>query len=178
MTESNPTPSQPAPPPAAPPPAPMATGAAPAMAMPGPRPGILTAAGIVMIVIGALITVFGLLTLLVGGILGGAASSIDFQAPGLGGFAGAAAGALIVVALVMLAIGILDIVAGANVFGGRSWARITGIVLAAILALFSLGGLGSDAGGGTAFSIVWLAANGFVIWGLASTGRWFASRTA
>lgn len=162
-----------APPPMAPPPAPMP--AMPAMAV---RPGMVTAAGIVMIVIGALITLFGLLSMLVGGILGGAASGIDFQAPGFGGFAGAAAGALIVFALILLAIGILDIVAGANVMGGRGWARITGIVLAVILALFSLSGLGSGDGTGTVFSLIWLAANAFIIWGLATSGSWFAARSS
>ena len=140
------------------------------------RPGMVTGAGIAMIVMGALITLFGLLSLLVGGILGGAAGNLDFQAPGLGGFAGAAAGALIVFALILLAIGILDIVAGANVFGGRGWARITGIVLAALLALFSLGGLSSGDGSGTLVSLVWLAANGFIIWALATSGSWFAAR--
>jgi len=142
------------------------------------RPGMVTGAGILMIVIGALITLFGLLSLLVGGILGGAAGGLDFQAPGLGSFAGAAAGALIVFAVILLAIGILNIVAGANVFGGRGWARITGIVLAVILALFSLGGLGSGDGSGTLFSLVWLAANGFIIWALATSGSWFSARSA
>jgi hypothetical protein len=139
---------------------------------------MVTGAGIVMIAIGVLITLFGLLTLLVGGILGGAASGLDFQAPGFGALAGAAAGALLVFAFILLAIGILDIVAGASVLGRRGWARITGIVLAAILALFGLGGLGSDTGGGTIFSIGWLAANAFIIWALATTGRWFVARPA
>ena len=142
------------------------------------RPGMVSGAGIVMIVIGALITLVGLLSLVVGGILGGAATGIDFQAPGLGGFAGAAAGAIIVFALILMAIGILDIVAGAKVMGGRGWARITGIVVAVLLALFSLGGLGSGDGSGTVFSLIWLAANAFIIWALATSGSWFAARSA
>lgn len=136
---------------------------------------MVTAAAIVMFVLGGLITLFGLLMLLLGGLLGGAASGMDFRAPGFGTFFGAAAGVLIVFAIILLAIGILDIVAGAGVMGGRSWARVTGIVLAVILAIFSLGGLGGN-GGSQGVSWVWLIANGFVIWALATAAGWFAAR--
>jgi len=95
--------------------------------------------------------------------------------------AGAVAGVIIVVALILLAVGILDIVAGANVLGGRSWARITGIVLAVILGLLSIPGLfggGSNNGGGGIFvSLIIVAANAFIVWALATTGGWFAARS-
>ena len=105
------------------------------------RPGMVTGAGITMIVLGALIVLFGLIALIAGAFVGGAANQINNSTPGLGGMAGAFAGVIIVIAVIFLAFGILDIVAGANVLGGRSWARITGIVVAAVVGLLSLPGL-------------------------------------
>ena len=85
---------------------------------------------------------------------------------------------IIVIAVIFLAFGILDIVAGANVLGGRSWARITGIVVAAVVGLLSLPGLfnGGNSAGGPIFSLILVAANAFIIWTLATTGSWFAAR--
>lgn len=143
------------------------------------RPGTVTGAGITMIVLGALIVLFGLFALVAAAFVGGAANSINVQTPGIGGIAGAVAGVIIVFAVILLAIGILDIVAGANVLGGRSWARITGIVVAVILGLFglaSLGGGGSNNGG--IVGLIMLAANVFIVFALVTTGGWFASRTA
>ena len=174
-----------APPPAAtqpawtPPPAPPAY--AGAAAGPGmvARPGMVTGAGITMIVLGSLITLLGLFVLIAGVFVGGAANQINVSTPGFNGLAGAFAGVIIVIALIFLAFGILDIVAGANVLGGRSWARITGIVVAAIFGLLSLPGLfnGNNGGGGPIFGLILVAANAFVIWALATTGSWFAART-
>lgn len=143
-----------------------------------PRPGMVTGAGITMIVLGALIVLLGLFAVIAGVFVGGAANAINVQTPGFGNLAGAVAGVIIVFALILLAIGILDIVAGANVLGGRQWARITGIVLAVILALFGLGsvaGNGSGNGGGV-IGILMLLANIFIVWALATTGGWFAAR--
>ena len=174
-------PEQPAPDMAAAPPPPYVPPAPPAAAGPMPRPGMVTGAGIAMIVIGALIVLFGLIALIAGAFVGGAANQINIQAPGFSGMAGAVAGVIIVVALILLAVGILDIVAGANVLGGRSWARITGIVLAVILGLLSIPGLfggGSNNGGGGIFvSLIIVAANAFIVWALATTGGWFAARS-
>jgi hypothetical protein len=137
-----------------------------------------TAAGITMIVLGALGAVFGLLLLLGGVFISGAGSTFDNQAPELSGLSGAVGGVLIVLALIVVAIGILDIVAGGYVLAGRAWARITGIVVSAILAVFwALGSLGGgNRGGGIFLSLILLAANLFVIWALATTGSWFAAR--
>jgi hypothetical protein len=165
-----------------PPPSPPPSIAGPPPAATGvmQRPGMVTGAGITMIVLGALIVLFGLIALVAGAFVGGAADQINIQAPGFGGMAGAFAGVIIVFALILLGIGILDIVSGANVLGRRSWARITGIVLAAILGLLSLPGLfgGGDAnrGGGIVVSLILVAANAFIIWALATTGSWFAAR--
>ena len=143
-----------------------------------PRPGMVTGAGITMIVLGALIVVFGLFALVAAAFVGGAANSINVDAPGFGNFAGAVAGVIIVFALILLAIGILDIVGGANVLGGRQWARITGIVVAVLLGLFGLASLAGNASGngGGVIGILMLAANVFIVWALASTGGWFAAR--
>lgn len=144
-----------------------------------PRPGMVTGAGITMIVLGALIVLLGLFALIAAAFVGGAANAINVQTPGFGNIAGAVAGVIIVFALILLAMGILDIVAGANVLGGRAWARITGIVVAVILALFGLGsvaGNGSGNGGGVV-GILMLIANIFIIWALATTGGWFAARS-
>jgi len=146
-----------------------------------PRPGLVTGAAITMIVIGALILLLGLFFLIAGAFVGGAAKQLNDSTPGFGGMAGAFAGVIIVVAVILLAFGILDIVAGANVLGGRSWARITGIVVAAILGLLSLPGLfggGNNNGGGIVVSVIVVAANAFIIWALATTGGWFATRAS
>jgi len=172
-----------APPPAMAPPAsppPYVASGLPARPAVMPRPGMVTGAGITMIVLGALIVLFGLFALVAGAFVGGAANQINASTPGLGGLAGAFAGVIIVIALILLAFGILDIVAGANVLGGRSWARITGIVIAAVLALLSVPGIfggGNNGAGGPIISLILVAANAFVIWALATTGSWFAPRT-
>jgi hypothetical protein len=144
------------------------------------RPGKVTGAGVTMIVIGALIVLFGLFALIAGAFVGGAGNSLNVQTPGFSGAIGAFAGVIIVVALIFLAIGILDIVAGASVLGGRSWARITGIVLAALIGLISLPGLfgggSANGGGGIIFSLIAVVANAFIIWALATAGGWFAAR--
>lgn len=142
-----------------------------------PRPGMVTAGGVVMIVMGALAVLFGLLMLLGGVFIGGAGSEFESEIPGLTGMSGAVAGVIIVIALVILAFGILDILAGAYVIGGRGWARITGIVLAAIMGLLALTGLTSEDPSGIIITIVLVAANAFIIWALASTGSWFAARS-
>jgi hypothetical protein len=163
--------------PAASPP-PYTTPAQPPAAMAAQRPGLVTGAGVTMIVLGALIVLFGLFALIAGVFVGGAANQINIQTPGFNGFGGAVAGVIIVIALIFLAVGILEILAGANVLGGRSWARITGIVLAAMIGLLSLPGLfnGGNNGGGVVFSLIFVAANAFIIWALATTGSWFAAR--
>jgi len=181
-----PPPGDPPQPPPAPPPAGSVPGdapqgwqsyggalASPAVA-PSARPGMITAAGIIMIAVGALIVLLGLFLLLVGAVVGGATGLAESQMPGFSSFSGAVTGVLIVLAIIPLAIGILEIVAGAKVLSGRSWARITGIVLAVLLGLIGLGSLGGR--DGIAFGVAWIAANAFVVWVLATTGSWFGAR--
>jgi hypothetical protein len=165
---------QDAPPPAAPveaPPPPVAAPPAPA------RPTIVTVAGITLIVLSAFTLLIGLIMLIGVGLFAGAAGAIpDSEMPGVGGLVGAFAGAVFVFMLIVIGFGVLQLISGIKVLGGRNWARITGIVVAAISALFSLGGLGGGEDANPVFSLVLLAANGFIIWALATSGSWFASR--
>lgn len=188
MTYAPPPPGEPSSPPPAPPPAGAPPGAPPGYqsgwvqpvaAAPAFRPGLVTAAGITMIAVGAIIVLFGLIFLLFGAAIGGAASQLDTQMPGFGAMSGAVTGVVIVLAVILLAVGALDILAGAKVFSGRAWARMTGIVLAVILGLLGLGSLGGGAsdGGNVLLGLVWVAANAFIVFPLATTGSWFAARS-
>ncbi len=144
-------------------------------AAPVARPGMITGAGITLIVLGVLTLLLGLIVLLGGALFAGAASGVDSsELPGVGGFFGAFAGAIIVFAIIVLGFGVLQFVTGLSVLGGKGWARITGIVIAAIGGLFALGGLGDP--NGATVSIVLLVANAFVIFALATAGPWFSSR--
>ncbi|MGH2724539.1 MAG: hypothetical protein ACRDI0_09815 [Actinomycetota bacterium] len=159
----------PAQPPAAPPPPPPGA--------PASRPGMLTAAGIVLIVLGVIYAIFGIIVMIGGG------AAVDLLGGSLGG-------AVIVVGLLVLAFGVLDVIAGIKAMGLSSGWRIAGIVLASIGALFAVLGVISSFSAETQFDfetgqfgtgglsvsalitgLVFLAANVFVIVGLARTGR-------
>lgn len=161
----------PAPPPPAAPPANWG-GDAPAARM--ARPGAVTAAGIVMIVLGVLTLLLGLLFLVGAAAIGGAANSPGLNSQ-IGSLGGAVGGFIAVVAAIVIAFGALQVIAGINILPGKNWARITAIVLAVIAGLLSLPGLfARNAGGGVVISIVVIAAYAFTIWALATNGRWFA----
>ena len=144
-----------------------------------PRPGIVTAAGVTLIAIGILTLLIGLLVLLGGALFAGAAGSgLEVTgAPGVPtGMFAAFAGFIVVFALIVLGWGALQLLTGIKVLGGRGWARITGIVIAVIGALLALGGLAGGDPSSLVVGIVFIAANAFVIWALATSGGWFASR--
>lgn len=141
------------------------------------RPGIVTGAGGTLIALGVLTGLVGLIMLLGASIFAGAAGSIDTsQMPGAGGFFGAVAGALIVMTVIIIGFGVLQFVTGLKVLSGRSWARVTGIVLGIIGLLFGLAGMGGD--NGPLLGLVLVVANGFVLFALFTTGDWFAARSA
>jgi hypothetical protein len=147
---------------------------------PTARPGSVTAAGVTLIVLGVLALLLGLLFLLGGAIFAGAAGGgVEIpETPGVPtGMFTAFAGFILVFALIVLAWGAVQILTGIKVLGGRGWARVTGIVLAAIGALLSLGGLTSGDPGSLIISVIFIAANVFVIWALWTSGGWFASRS-
>jgi len=145
------------------------------------RPGIVTAGSITLIVLGALSLLGGVLFMLGGALFAGADSSEALDVPpGMEGMAGAFAGMLIFIAILVLLYGALEIWAGINALGGRSWARITGIVLSVIGAALFIGGLltATEEGANPVLNIVFIAAYVFVIFALATGGRWFGRRAA
>jgi len=74
---------------------------------------------------------------------------------------------------------VLELMSGIFALLGRAWARILAMVIAGLGALFALlgvvGSQSSDAGG-PVLNIVLLVAYIFVIWAMASAGRWYAER--
>lgn len=148
---------------------------------PAARPGVVTAAGIVLIVLGVLTALLGIFFMLAIAAFSGAVGEVSTEIEMPAGFdaVGAAAGIGLAFGAIILTFGILQLLSGINVMPGKGWARILGIVVAAIGALLGLAGLGGgEQGGSTAVGIALLAANAFVIWALASSGRWFATRPA
>jgi len=96
------------------------------------RPGAVTAAAVILIVLGSLGCVFGVLAFVGASAVGGA---------GLGSIGGAAAGVLVAVGVVSLAFGVVEIIAGVKILSlSYAW-RIVGIVLSSIAVVFSLIGL-------------------------------------
>lgn len=102
------------------------------------RPGNVTAAAVILIVLGSLGALLGLLYAVVGQ-----------QLTGLGGLAGTAGGVVMVMAALILAFSVLEIVSGAKILKLRpGGGRVMGIVLSIIGAVFMLFGLlGSFTGG-------------------------------
>jgi hypothetical protein len=147
----------------------------------GSRPVVVTIAGIVLIVIGALVSLFGLLAVLGGALIG---TVRDNAAPGvdLGGMQGAIGGVVAFIGAIVLLFGLVELLSGVFALLGRPWARITGIVVSVLGGLFSALGVISAASQGTAgslvFSVVLLVAYIFVAWGMATEGPYFAGRSA
>ncbi len=116
------------------------------------RPGLVTAAAVLLFIGGGFGILGGLVAVTGGGILGG----------GLGGIA-------VVFGILMLAIGGLEIYAGVQVLALKEQGRIIGLVLAGIGALLALLQIGASPGS----SILGLAINGFVIYALTTTASAF-----
>lgn len=157
------------------PPADPAWSAPPAEPVVIARPGMVTAAGITLIVLGVLTILLGLLLLLGAALFAGAGGSIEApEMPGMGGMFGAFAGIIFVLAFIVAGFGVLQLLSGIKVLAGRNWARITGIVVAAIAGVLALTGLGQA--DGAILNIVLLVANAFVIFALVTAGSWFSAR--
>jgi hypothetical protein len=143
------------------------------------RPGIVTAGSITLIVLGALGLLIGVALFLIG--VGFAGDDTIATAPGVEGMLGAFGGMLIFAAILLILFGALQIWAGINALGGRGWARMTGLVLSVIGAALFVGGLfwaGAGEGANPILNIVVGAAYLFVIYALATGGRWFSARSA
>lgn len=143
---------------------------------PAARPGTTTTAAIVLIVLGVLTAILGLFALLAASIF---ASGMEI--PGIeqlgDNAAGAIGGVIAVFGGVIVVFGILQVVSGINIFSGKGWARILGIVLSVIAGLFGILALfpsrSPEAAGSPIFGLILLVANAFVVWALATTGRYF-----
>lgn len=154
-------------PPVAPPPAPVG---------PPARPGSVTTASILLIVIGVLVTLLGLLFILLGTLVGGAADSTFTDQ--FGNLAGAVGGVVAVFGIIFAGFGILEVLSGIYMLAGRSWARILAIILSVLGGLVSLGGVagGTEPRGAIVFPLVLLVCYVFIIWAAAAHGKWFAGR--
>ena len=167
----------PAYPPAGPPPPPPPAGR-PAV---GIRPGGVTAAAVVLIILGVIYALFGVIAAIGGGAVG------DL-------LGGAFAGAVIAIGIVVVIFGVLEVIAGIRILGLSQGWRIGGIVLASIGAVFSLISLigafsgqqefdfetgqitqGGINAGSLIFALIFLAANLFVIIQLARSRAAFTA---
>jgi len=169
-TESIPTPaySPPSSPPAAeadepaiswaPPPPPAA-----ARATAGPRTGMALAAGILLVVLGALGVVIGIATLTVGREL---ISQIDFSGiPGAEGIDDPKAVAESVLAffgILLLVCSTFYVVGGVGAIRSKNWGRVTGIVIGVLGGLFWLAGLANGNPRGFAGLAVLLAIHVYI----------------
>ncbi len=140
------------------------------------RPGVVTAAGVVLIVTGALVSLFGLLAAMVG-----SQWESVIQNPQVVDQVGALPGALgpflTVVGLILAAFGVLDLASGVYVLMARGWARITGITLASIGGLFWLLSMIGVTARSAPVPLVLLGSSAFVIWALAANGAYFDGRS-
>lgn len=140
------------------------------------RRGRLTAAAAILIGLGTLVALFGTLFLLVGMMfdtirsMAGVSEQLSDIPEAFGGF-------IVAVGLLVLAFGVLQVVAGIFVLRGRSWARITGLILSTLGVLLALvlvlPGEGSTPTG-SLVSLAILAAYGYVFWALITGRGWFA----
>lgn len=171
-TESRPAESTP-PPPAT------GWGSAPAATV-VPRPTGVTVASVILMILGIIIGLFGALFFAAGSIVG-QLNPGQLNAPGVP--AGAIASVINVLGVIAVAYGLASLIAGIGSFTQRDWGRILGIIVGILGLLFGLLGLlgalspGADAGS-LVFSLALVVLFGFVVYALATAGRWYAARRA
>lgn len=107
------------------------------------RPGWVTTAAVLMLVVGTLSALMGVVLLVMGLALGPAWMELMAGQPGMEtvspeAVTGMMTGFFVIVAVISLAWAAAHVAAGVGVLAGRGWARITGIVLSVIGLLFSL----------------------------------------
>lgn len=139
---------------------------------PPARPGGVTFAGVFMIILGILSLIFAAFAFLGTAVVGGA---------GLGQAGGVFAGIIGFFAIILLIWGLANIIGGAGALQGKSWGRVTGIVVSVIaVVLGALGLLGSLSGGVDASSLiinlVILVGYAYAAWALYQAGSYFAFR--
>ena len=127
---------------------------------------LATVAGVLLLVIGGIITLLGLSVLFIGIV---AAPFLESIEPAVDGGAAAVSSLIAVFGVVFLVIGILGMAAGIGVFVHKSWARWLGVTLAGIalaLGFMMLIGAMSDAspdGADLVISVLWVASNAFIV---------------
>ena len=142
------------------------------------RPAHVTAAAIVLIVLGVFITLGGLLVVLGGSLIGSLRDAPGFGDQ-LGNIPASIGGLLAVLGLIVVAYGVLQIATGIYALLGKSWARITGMILGVIGVLFSLAAVfpgESGTAGGVIVAVVVLGSYAYAVWAFTTNGRWFAPR--
>jgi hypothetical protein len=108
---------------------------------PRARPGAVTVSGVLLIVLGSVYLLFGVLLMLIVIAAESLVKDVFADVQGAEFAAQAALGTVVLIALVVLAFGTLDIIAGAKVFGLSSAWRLGGIVLTSIGSLLTLLGV-------------------------------------
>jgi hypothetical protein len=134
---------------------------------------MVTTASMILIVLGTLVSLLGVFVVL-GGVLIG--SGIELDVPGL---TAAVGGFVSVIGGIVLAFGAIELLSGIFALLGRAWARIVAIVIAVLGGLIALGGVfgaRTNDASGPVVNLVLLAAYVFVVWAMATGGRYFAER--
>ena len=132
-------------------------------------------AGVILLVVGVLMTLVGLLLLLVGAAGAAFLAEID---PSIATEADAIATLLVATAAILLVMGIVEIIGSIGIFVHKGWARWLGVVAGTIglvlgfLVLIS-SFLPPANSGDLILSLIWLAANGFIVAALAAAGEHF-----
>lgn len=146
-----------------------------------PEPGsspIAVIAGTVLLIAGALMTLFGLILIAVGA-GGGAYLDAAAEEAGMPGSGAALGTILVVMAVVVLALGVLQMIAAIGVFTHKEWARWLGIALATLGLLLGLLAVFGSVGQPTADVVSWIIltvwVGGYVaaVAGLAAGGEHF-----
>ena len=136
---------------------------------------MVTAAGVVMIVIGTLISLFGLIAALVGSQWESFIRNPQVVDQ-IGVLPDSAGRLLALLGLILITVGVLKLVSGVYVLMGRGWARILGIVLASIGSLFWALSVTGVTARSSVVPLVLLGASAFVVWALAANGAYFSRR--
>lgn len=141
---------------------------------PPARPGMVTYAGIFLIVMGVIALLVALLAFAGGALFAGAFQGADGGLfAGIFGFLG----------VIILVWAIVHLLAGYGSLTGKNWGRITGIVISVIAVVIGVLGLIGvlTAGAGVdatslIFQIVFIALYALAAWGLIQAGAFFAYR--
>jgi len=144
------------------------------------RPGMVTAASGVLIVLGVLVSFIGLVVVLGGAVIGGGGGRHDLGIEVMP--SGPDGGFVAVVGAIIVAFGVLELLSGIFALLGRAWARILAVVMSVLGGLVALlGVIGSRAQADVSPAVsmvllVLLVAPVFVVWAMASGGRYFTER--